>query len=210
MPSFDQFIREILSRTNLNRNDVQSLLINIRRLLENENRQQVYKMLNFYGTWSVHAKVDRAPISSEILVDLSICIAKYGDDTFNPEFGKAVTEALGFWNLKKEFADFCHEFSFPIHFEEQDNWNSLYGLVLQSVSYAPLAFPKKMNQATKDKWEAAKVHAGAEVRVKQLQLVKNDGKICWSAVIDYVDEEKQVTITDERGLLFPQIRGQTP
>ena len=206
MPSFHQFIREILSRIDLNRNDVQSLLINIRRFLENENRQQAYKMLNFYGTWSAHAKVDRAPISSDILVELSICIAKYGDDTFNPEFGRAVTEALGFWNLKTEFTDFCHEFSFPIHLEEQDNWNSLYGLVLQTVLYVPLAFPDKMKQATKAKWDAAKVHAGREIRVKQLQLVESDGKICWSAVIDYVNEEKQVTITDKRGLLIPQIR----
>lgn len=120
--------------------DLESLMLNIRLVLETEDLKEKYKTLNLYCNWCMHAKIRDSLVAYRVLEHITSAIIKYNRDPDNSKwYSDAVIEGLKFHDLQYEIEDFIYRFNLGIGlFHDPVFWNSFGKALVNNLVGRPL------------------------------------------------------------------------
>ncbi|MFW0714430.1 hypothetical protein [Pedobacter sp. N23S346] len=107
--------------------DLESLMVNIRLVLEIEKLKEKYNILNLYCNWCMHAKIQDSITVYRILEYITQAIISYEQNPDDSEWiHDAVINGLKFHELQLEIIDFIKRFSLDIEmFSNDDFWKGI-------------------------------------------------------------------------------------
>ncbi len=119
-----------------------NLFANMRQLIELNNVANTYPILNFYANWCLHPTLDRNSVSQQVLS--SIATGLPSSNQVDPTFVDIVCENLGAEKLKNEILSLGTIYGFRDVVSDNQRWLSMYGVLLNLVTYKPLVPPVKL------------------------------------------------------------------
>lgn len=189
-------IKSLFRQSTLSRSDIFSILVQARILLEKDKQKSKYQTLNLYCNWTLHCKIEHSRICYIILGQLTDMLVQH--DEGKPEVITEIDDILLIEKLRKEFIKFCNQFKLPtVHFTEEGNWASIYGIILYNLIDKPLEFPSmkeilkkaslsKKEESLKSMYAAIQNKSkGTGLAVKRFTLVlgdipnTRDQPLCW-------------------------------
>jgi hypothetical protein len=114
------------------------ILVEIGKMLEQDDAQTVYSTINFYRNWVVHAKLERHPLAVELLdlFDQYICSGQEVSERL-----KALLKSL---TLRIELREYLRSHSLVAPFCEDDvKWKSFVKILARVILDVPLTVNDK-------------------------------------------------------------------
>ncbi|MEE1945071.1 hypothetical protein VRU48_08130 [Pedobacter sp. KR3-3] len=136
------------SPRDLDHTDLESFMVNIRLVIEHENLKEVYKILNLYCNWCMHAKIKDSLVAYRVLEHITNAIIKCNHDPDNSTwYSDAVIEGLKIHELQYEIEDFIFRFNLGITlFSERNFWKGFGKVLINNLMERPL----ELNLSTKN------------------------------------------------------------
>ncbi len=151
-------IKNILNNINrknsINIDQMSSIMLQTRQIIEFEKLKEEYKFLNLYCNWLLHTQLQDSKIIYYILEEANKVIFqnpnRNGNDTNC--IIKQISTLLSIENLKNDFIKIYKLKKLPIFlFDNQENWRKFISLLLLEISDKPLKFPEKIKEKSAHK-----------------------------------------------------------
>jgi hypothetical protein len=161
-------LRELLDRFSCTPEQIESLMINIRKVMEHEGSQTKYQILNLYANWTAHAVIERSAAGYELLEELTDIMLIYGD----PASPRAKAWDPGLFNdlirtLTAQLRSDLNGFLFDHHLPTmivvaQVQWGQFFMALAKCLADNPLTFPATMkpNSPADQAWKRIQAKAG--------------------------------------------------
>lgn len=128
--------------------DLESLMLNIRLVLEAEDLKEKYKILNLYCNWCMHSSIEESITAYRILENITQSIISNNQDPENSKWiHDAIIEGLKFHQLQYEILDFIDHFNLDIKmFSEDGFWKGFGAILIHNLIERPIRLNNKTNK----------------------------------------------------------------
>ena len=187
----DKNIRElqlIIDKDCYDKHVVRSMMIFIRKILEENSQKDIYPFLTLYCDWNVHTQLDQRPKCLTLLYNLTQVLVKLpflnkwkedadgglawnGSEALSAE----VNKSLGIPELQKEMERLFTSENLPTNqIKDQTKWNIISYILLENLMETPIKFPDNI-ETIADTSEKKKIYNNIEKESKgnkENQVVK--------------------------------------
>lgn len=145
----------IAKKVNLKEEDVRSLMILIRKLLDKmpQPDQNLYLIMRLFCNWMVHIEITQSNTGLRILSEINDAFVSVKNSTDTTAMRTKMSEAIGFSALRKELKSFFSRIGIEdILVSDYRIWAVFISNLIEIVRDVPLSFPQLSElDATKQK-----------------------------------------------------------
>jgi hypothetical protein len=137
------FIAFLISKNELDGYYIGQFFSLIRQVIEFEELEDNYQVLNFYCNWCLHPELGRNPGVAKMISKISDSLDKHANGDPG-KFVDSVNDAISFRELRNEIIDLLktHGLEFPI-LESRSQWKGILNLIFENISDKKLVIQKK-------------------------------------------------------------------
>jgi len=140
-------LQDIFTSDRLTKSDLVNAMVNFRLVIENENLQGTYQILNLYCNWTVHNQISASKVAFRILEEITNSMIAHDENSSESQWiNDAVIEGMSLHKLQLEILDFSNRFGINLSiFSKKGFWIAFGKMLLTRLIDRPLAFPDNIN-----------------------------------------------------------------
>jgi len=164
----------------MNREDVSSIMVHSRLLIESADNPDDYRVARFYVDWTVHTALHRSIAGCEVLRDITRALAENVNPT-RPDITREVSRIIGLPRLRSELMELFRNNGLPqALFAYQQNWADFVAFLTWFLAEQPIKWPDKpRGRASEIQAEMLALDRPHNLSVEALALVDWGGVCHW-------------------------------
>ena len=115
------------------------ILVELRKLLEYDDKKHLYPVLNFYGNWVVHTKLSASPVADRIVRLFDEVMYRKVNDAVDLKLEEEAVEFFNETSLREQLGTFLESVGLPTAICTDDmNWQDFRKKLAGVIEDAPL------------------------------------------------------------------------
>lgn len=133
----------------LSNSELVSVMVNFRLIIEEDNLQSNYPILNLYCNWTVHHKISRSNIAYRILEEITDSMIAHNNNPKESQWiNDAIIEGMRLHKLQTEILDFSNSLGIDLKIlSNRKFWTDFGNQLLSILIDRPLAFPDNLTHS---------------------------------------------------------------
>jgi hypothetical protein len=115
------------------------ILVELRKMLEHDDKKETYPVLNFYGNWVVHTKLSASPVADTIVRVFDEVMYRKINDSVNIDLETAAVKIFDETLLRQELQHFLESLSLPADIcIDSSNWHDFRKKLAAVIEDSPI------------------------------------------------------------------------